>query len=84
MDIPLTYLIAGGLCIGYVVLLVIAWRNKAQLEGLQQWLVATLVVAFGSLDCLTLYYSFQRYCSILRRTMLYQITFDLLIDQLID
>ncbi len=48
MDIPLTYLIAGGLCVGYVILLAIAWRNKAQLEGLQQWLVATLVIAFAA------------------------------------
>ena len=45
MDIPFPYLIAGVLCIGYVIMLVVAARNRLQLDGLERWLLATLFLA---------------------------------------
>ncbi len=45
MDIPFNYLLAGGLSIGYLVVLGIALRNRLQLAELQPWLLGTLFAA---------------------------------------
>jgi signal transduction histidine kinase len=45
VDIPFTYLLAGGLCVGYIILIGVAARSGAQLGGLQRWLIGTLFLA---------------------------------------
>src|SRR5258708_5280120 len=43
--IPVTYLIAGGLCLGYLILLIRAVRNPLQLNTVQRSLISTLALA---------------------------------------
>ncbi len=45
MNIPITSILPVGLCLGYIILLVIALRNGVHLVGIQRWLVATLLAA---------------------------------------
>lgn len=44
-DIPFTYFLAAGLCVGYIILLLIALRNHLQVGKLQPWLIGTLILA---------------------------------------
>ena len=45
MNIPFTFILTVGLCLGYIILLVVVARNSHQLVGIQRWLLATLFVA---------------------------------------
>ncbi|MBX3063664.1 MAG: GAF domain-containing protein [Anaerolineae bacterium] len=45
MSITFSTLLAGGLCVGYIVLLVIATRRQAALGKLYSWIMALLIVA---------------------------------------
>jgi signal transduction histidine kinase len=45
VDIPFTYILAGTLSIGYLILLGVAARNSLQLGALQRWVLGTLFLA---------------------------------------
>ncbi len=45
MNIPLSYYLAGGLSVGYLILLVVSARSSLQLGNLQRWLMGTLILA---------------------------------------
>ncbi len=45
MEIPFTYILAGALSIGYIILLGVAARNSLQLGNLQRWVLLTLFLA---------------------------------------